>query len=41
MSLRLATFNFENMMNKFNYSDYCNQLNENRTLTLFEIHNEA
>lgn len=41
MSLRLATFNVENLMNRFDFSGYRNQLNEDRTLALFEIHNEA
>ncbi|WP_439501817.1 endonuclease/exonuclease/phosphatase family protein [Aminobacter ciceronei] len=41
MSLRLATFNVENLMNRFDYSGYRNQLNEDRTLGLFEIHSEA
>ncbi|MCA0275236.1 MAG: endonuclease/exonuclease/phosphatase family protein [Proteobacteria bacterium] len=41
MSLRLATFNVENLMNRFDYSGYRNQLNEDRTLALFEIHSEA
>lgn len=41
MSLRLATFNVENLMNRFDFSGYRNQLNEDRTLALFEIANEA
>lgn len=41
MSLRLATFNVENLMNRFDYSGYRNQLNEDRTLALFEIASEA
>jgi predicted extracellular nuclease len=41
MSLRLATFNVENLMNRFDYSGYRNQLNEDRTLTLFDIRSEA
>lgn len=41
MSLRLATFNVENLMNRFDYSGYRNQLNQDRTLALFEIKDEA
>jgi hypothetical protein len=41
MSLRLATFNVENLMNRFDYSGYRNQLNEDRTLALFDIQSEA
>jgi predicted extracellular nuclease len=41
MSLRLATFNVENLMNRFDFSGYRNQLNEDRTLTLFDIQSEA
>ncbi|TIP00387.1 MAG: endonuclease [Mesorhizobium sp.] len=41
MSLRLATFNVENLMNRFDFSGYRNQLNEDRTLALFDIQSEA
>lgn len=41
MSLRLATFNVENLMNRFDFSGYRNQLNEDRTLALFDIRSEA
>jgi predicted extracellular nuclease len=41
MSLRLATFNVENLMNRFDYSGFRNQLQQDRTLALFEIQNEA
>ena len=34
MSLRLATFNVENLMNRFDYSGYRNQLQQDRTLAL-------
>lgn len=41
MSLRLATFNVENLMNRFDYSGFRNQLHQDRTLSLFEIKDEA
>ncbi|MEO9338062.1 endonuclease/exonuclease/phosphatase family protein [Mesorhizobium sp. SB112] len=41
MSLRLATFNVENLMNRFDYSGFRNQLNQDRTLALFQIKDEA
>ena len=41
MSLRLATFNVENLMNRFDFSGYRNQLNQDRTLALFAIKDEA
>jgi predicted extracellular nuclease len=41
MSLRLATFNVENLMNRFDYSGFRNNLNQDRALALFEIKNEA
>ena len=41
MSLRLATFNVENLMNRFDFSGYRNQLQQDRTLTLFDIRDEA
>ncbi len=41
MSLRIATFNVENLMSRFDFSGFRNQLNRDRTLALYEIGNEA
>lgn len=41
MSLRIATFNVENLMHRFDFSGFRNQLNQDRTLSLFEIKSEA
>lgn len=41
MSLRIATFNVENLMSRFDFSGFRNQLNQDRTLALFAIADEA
>lgn len=41
MSLRIATFNVENLMHRFDFSGFRNQLNRDRTLSLYEVKDEA
>jgi len=41
MSLRLATFNVENLLSRFDFSGFRNQLKQDRVLRLFEVRSEA
>lgn len=40
MSVRLGTFNMENLMNRFDFTGYRNELHQDRALRLFDIRNE-
>lgn len=41
MSVRIATFNVENLMHRFDFSGFRNQLNRDRSLALYEIKDET
>lgn len=41
MSLRLGTFNLENLLSRFDFSGFRNELHQDRALRLFDIRNEA
>ncbi|MGB8817032.1 MAG: endonuclease/exonuclease/phosphatase family protein [Rhizobiaceae bacterium] len=40
MSVRIATFNIENLLRRFDFSGYRNELNADRSLLLFDIRDE-
>jgi predicted extracellular nuclease len=40
MTLRIATFNAENLMNRFDFSGYRNELRRDRTLQMLEVKDE-
>ena len=41
MSLRLATFNVENLMTRFDFTGFRNQLRQDRVIQLFEVRSEG
>ncbi|SCX31116.1 exodeoxyribonuclease III (xth) [Agrobacterium sp. DSM 25558] len=41
MSLRLATFNIENLMTRFDYTGFRNQTRRDRAMQLFDVRDEA
>ena len=41
MSVRIATFNIENLMNRFDFAGYRNELWRDRAVAMFSVGNEA
>ena len=41
MSLRLATFNIENLLTRFDFTGFRNQTRRDRAIQLFDIRDEA
>ena len=41
MSVRLGTFNIENLLSRFDFSGFRNELRQDRALRLFDIRSEA
>src|SRR6478609_8188563 len=41
MSLRIATFNVENLMTRFDFTGFRNQLRQDRVIQLFEVRSEG
>lgn len=41
MSLRLATFNVENLLTRFDFTGFRNQLKQDRVIKLFDVRNEG
>ncbi|NEJ83011.1 endonuclease, partial [Rhizobium leguminosarum] len=41
MSLRLATFNVENLLTRFDFTGFRNQLRQDRVIKLFQVSSEG